>query len=88
MRFIWLLVFLLLAAGVYIYLDPELKSQLLNRTSSLGQSSTTTAYKWRNERGEWQITDTLPPEGVEYDRLEHRSDENILPVPPQLTPKK
>ena len=88
MRFIWLLVFLLFAAGVYIYLNPELKSQLLNQTSSLGKSSTVQAYKWRNTRGEWQITDTLPPEGVTYELLEHRSDENILPVPPQLTPKK
>ena len=88
MRFIWLLVFLLFAAGVYIYLDPELKSQLLNRTSALGQSGTVQAYKWRNERGEWQITDSLPPEGVVYERLEHRSDENVLPVPPQLTEKK
>jgi hypothetical protein len=88
MRFVWLLIFLLFAAGVYIYLNPELKSQLLNQTSGLGKSSTVQAYKWRNTRGEWQITDTLPPEGVTYELLEHRSDENILPVPPQLTPKK
>jgi len=88
MRFAWLLVFLLFAAGVYIYLNPELKSQLLNQTSSLGKSSTVQAYKWRNPRGEWQITDIPPPEGVAYELLEHRSDENILPVPPQLTPKK
>ena len=88
MRFAWLLVFLLFAAGVYIYLNPELKSQLLNQTSSLGKSSTVQAYKWRNARGEWQITDTLPPEGVAYELLEHHSDENVLPVPPQLTPKK
>jgi len=86
MRFIWLLLCLVLAAGVYVYLNPELKSQLLSRTSELGKSRTVHAYKWRNEQGEWQITDTLPPEGVAYERLEHRSDENILPVPPQLTP--
>jgi len=88
MRFFWLLLVLLLAAGIYIYLDPELKSQLLNRASGLSQSGTVQAYKWRNPRGEWQITDTPPPEGVAYELLEHHSDENILPVPPQLTPKK
>lgn len=88
MRFFWLLLVLLLAAGIYIYLDPGLKSRLLSRTSDLGQSSTVQAYKWRNARGEWQISDTLPPEGVEYELLEHHSDENVLPVPPQLTPKK
>jgi hypothetical protein len=88
MRFVWLLIFLLLAAGVYVYLDPELKSQLLNQTPLPGQPRTVQAYKWQNARGEWQITDTLPPEGIEYERLEHRTDENVLPVPPQLTPKK
>jgi hypothetical protein len=88
MRFVWLLLVLLLAAGIYIYLDPGLKSQLLNRTSGLGQSSTVQAYKWRNARGEWQITDKAPPDGVAYELLEHRSDENILPVPPSLPPRK
>ena len=88
MRFAWLLVLLLFAASVYLYLDPDLKAQLLNRASALGQSGTVTAYQWRNARGEWQITDTPPPEGIEYKRLEHRSDENILPVPPPLPPKK
>jgi hypothetical protein len=88
MRFVWLLIFLLVAAGAYFYLNPELKSQLLNQTSGLGKSSIVQAYKWRNERGEWQITDTPPPGDVAYELLEHRSDENILPVPPALAPGK
>lgn len=88
MRFAWLLVFLLFAAGVYLYLHPELQSRLLNQTSGLGKPGTVQAYKWRNEQGEWQLTDTLPPKGVDYERLEHRSDENILPVPPSLTRQK
>ena len=88
MRFIWLLVFLLFAAGVYIYQNPELKSQLLHNTPNLVTPETVRAYKWRNAAGEWQITDSLPPEGVEYERLEHRSDENVLPRPPQLKPGK
>ena len=41
-------------------------------------------YKWRNAKGEWQITDQLPPEGIEYERLEYREDENVIPLPPQL----
>jgi hypothetical protein len=45
---------------------------------------TVTVYKWRNARGEWQITDQLPPEGIEYERLDYREDENVLPLPPQL----
>jgi hypothetical protein len=87
MRFIWLLIFLLLAAGVYLYLNPEMKSQLLNSTSDLGKPATVHAYQWRNAQGEWQITDTLPPAGVEYEHLQHRADENVLPHPPRLNPK-
>ena len=87
MRFTWLLILLLLAAGVYLYLNPALKSQLLNSASDLGKPATVDAYKWRNAQGEWQITDTPPPEGVQYEHLEHRADENVLPRPPQLIPK-
>ena len=87
MRFLWLLVFLLCAAGITVYLNPALKSQLLNNVPQLGTADTVRAYKWRNIQGEWQITDHLPPAGIEYEMLEHHRDENVLPRPPQLTPK-
>ena len=50
--------------------------------------STSRIYKWRNDKGEWQLSDTLPPAGIAYETLEHRSDENILPRPPQLDKRK
>jgi hypothetical protein len=85
MRLGWLLVALLLAGGVWLYLNPEYRSRLVTSTSSIVTPvSTSRAYKWRNDKGEWQLTDSLPPEGVAYETLEHRSDENVLPLPPQL----
>ena len=85
MRFGWLLIFLLLAGGVYLYLNPEHRSHLVTSTSSIVTPvSTSRVYKWRNDKGEWQLTDSLPPEGIAYEILEHRSDENVLPRPPQL----
>jgi hypothetical protein len=81
----WLLIALLLAGGVYLYLNPEYRSGLVTSISSIVTPvSTSRVYKWRNDRGEWQLTDSLPPEGIAYEILEHRSDENVLPRPPQL----
>ena len=85
MRFGWLLVALLLAGGVYLYLNPEHRSRLVTSTTNVVTPvSTSRVYKWRNDRGEWQLTDRLPPDGIAYEVLEHRSDENVLPRPPQL----
>ncbi|MGD2138249.1 MAG: hypothetical protein PVJ66_09690 [Gammaproteobacteria bacterium] len=85
MRIGWLLLALLLAGGIFLYLNPEYRSRLLSSTSDMvSPVSTSRIYKWRNDRGEWQLTDTSPPEGVTFEILEHRSDENVLPRPPQL----
>jgi len=89
MRFGWLLLVLLLAGGTFLYLNPEYRNRLQNSTSGMVKPvSTSRIYKWRNDKGEWQLTDTLPPEGVAYETLEHRSDENVLPRPPQLDKNK
>ena len=85
MRLGWLLLALLLAGGTFLYLNPEYRSRLATSASGLVTPvSTSRTYKWRNNRGEWQLTDALPPEGISYEVLEHRSDENVLPRPPQL----
>jgi hypothetical protein len=85
MRLGWPLLVLLLAGGTFLYLNPEYRSQLAASTSSIVTPvSTSRVYKWRNTKGEWQLTDNLPSAGTSYETLEHRSDENILPRPPQL----
>ena len=85
MRFGWLLLALLVAGGIFLYLNPDYRSRLLSSTSEMiTPVATSRIYKWRNARGDWQLTDTLPPEGISYEILEHRSDENVLPRPPQL----
>ena len=85
MRFGSLLLVLLLAGGTFLYLNPEYHSRFATSASDLVTPvSTVRVYKWRNEKGEWQLTDKLPPEGVAFETLEHRSDENVLPRPPQL----
>ena len=85
MRLPWLLTALLLAGGAFLYLKPEYRAWLTEAVShDLKPASTSRFYKWRNERGEWQLSDVPPPAGVSYEVLEHRLDENVLPRPPQL----
>ena len=85
MRFGWLLIALLLAGGVSLYLNPDYRSRLFTSTANIVTPvSTSRVYKWRNDKGEWQLSDSLTPEGIAYETLEHRSDENVLPRPPQL----
>jgi hypothetical protein len=89
MRIFWLLGALLLLVFVYIWFNPDYQEQLRQTVKELSSDAgitkkTTHVYKWRNADGEWQITDHLPPDGVEYERLDYREDVNVLPLPPQL----
>jgi len=85
MRLLWTLVILAIGAGLWFYTHPESAAglqDLLPQTFST--LKTDRLYKWRNARGEWQVTDSLPPAGTAYETLDYRGDINVLPVPPRL----
>ena len=88
MRLLLALLMLLVGVGVYLYFNPESATQL---KESLPQpeftKKTDHIFKWRNTQGEWQLTDTPPPAGVEYERSDYHEDLNVLPVPPGINPK-
>mgnify|MGYP001816913403 FL=1 len=85
MRALLFLAALLLAILAWMHFNPDYKPQMRDLSSETGLTKKAVRlYKWRNEKGEWQITDQVPPEGIEYERLEYREDENVLPRPPQL----
>ena len=85
MRLLGLLIVLLVLGAGYLYLQPDAARELRNKLPSAGLSQKPDRlYKWRNPAGAWQITDTPPPPGVDYQRLEYRGDENVLPVPPGI----
>ena len=81
----WLKVLLTLcaiaAAGAgYLYVfDPQLGRQLLDGTALEPAATVTTAFKWRDTKGNWQLTQEPPPEGTSYEVLEARSNDNIVP---------
>ena len=85
MRPAWLLAILVIGAGIWFYTHPDSAAGLKTRLPSAAPSlKSDRLYKWRNTRGEWQVTDTQPPPGIEFETLIYREDLNVLPVPPQL----
>lgn len=86
MRLLWLLLAVVLAAGIWLYFNPEAGRQLGEKLPEpLSTHRTEHLYKWRDEAGEWQYTDTPPDAPVEYEKLDYRDDVNVLPVPPGVT---
>ena len=39
---------------------------------------TTTLYKWKDPDGHWQVQDTPPPAGTDYEKLHYRHDTNVM----------
>lgn len=78
---VWLIVVLLGGGAGYLwYFDRDRAERWLENAPALTGPSVTTAYKWRDASGSWQITDQPPPEGVSYETVRIRSDVNILPA--------
>ena len=83
MRLLVAILVLLGAAGLYLYFYPESGARLLDSLRNPDFiNKTDRIYKWRNDRGEWQLTDSPPPPGIEYEITDYREDVNVLPVPP------
>lgn len=84
----WILVLAVVAgAGVgYLYVfEPQLARQLVAATPLAPlapAANVTTAYKWRDAKGRWQLTEQPPPAGTAYEVLETRRGDNIVPAFP------
>lgn len=76
-----LFIVVLLGAGVvYLwYFDRERADRWLDKAPNIMGPSETTAYKWRDAKGNWQITDQAPAGNIPYETVRVRSDVNIMP---------
>ncbi len=80
----WLKLVLVLGAAAALalayahFVDPQLGRKVLGGTP-LAPSAVTTAYKWRDAQGNWQLTDSPPPQGTPYEVVEAHGDANIIP---------
>jgi len=83
MKIIAFLILVALAAGGYLYLHPEIIRPLLQGTPIEMPPAETTLYKWRDARGEWQVSDIPPTGGIKYEVLHYRGDINVVPALPK-----
>jgi hypothetical protein len=83
--FLQFLLMLGIVAALVFWWSPDLRKQAVDllRTTGL-KSSSFTLYKWQNKQGLWQYTQDPPPQGVPYEKVEARSDVNVLPLPERL----
>jgi hypothetical protein len=89
MKISWVLLALLVIVGLYLVQNPDFKSWFKKQqeeiTSDAGLTKKTAVlYKWKNSPGEWQYTDQPPAEGTDFERLESREADNVIPLPPGL----
>ena len=81
-KYLIILAAILTAVIWYIYHDPELSYKVKKEVKQLipQQEKTTTVYKWRDAKGNWQITDHPPPTGIHFETLEYQSNTNVMPA--------
>jgi hypothetical protein len=80
-RVAFALIALVIGGVVLAYVRPERLVSLLEQVPSGGRAAISIPlYQWKDERGEWQVTDRPPPGGTSFEVKQYGSDTNILPV--------
>lgn len=81
-KILFILAAVLTAVVWYVYHDPRLSREVKEEVKQFipSQEKTTTVYKWRDKKGNWQITDHPPPPGISFETLEYQSNTNVMPA--------
>ena len=79
------IVLLLVVAAVagWFYLEPDARRQWLADTPLAPSAEVTSVYKWRDNQGNWRITDTPPSADIESETLTYHGDTNVMPLVPK-----
>lgn len=66
--------------ALYIYQDKSLQKKLLGKVHQVApELNQSTLYKWKNSKGEWQITDKPPSKGTDFTTISSQDQINIMP---------
>lgn len=69
-------------AALYIYQDEALQTRLLGKVHQIApELNQSTLYKWKNNKGEWQITDKPPSKGITFTTITSQDQVNVMPSP-------
>lgn len=72
----------LVAAWAWWYWWPDTLPEALRRELPMAESSPAhnpVLYKWKDAKGQWQVTDQPPAEGP-YEEIQVDQDTNVLPA--------
>jgi len=75
-------------AALYVYQDEALQTKLLGKVHKIApELNQSTLYKWKNNKGEWQITDKPPSKGVAFTTTTIQDQVNVMPSPEKMKRK-
>lgn len=79
----------LVIVGYLIYQDPQWRAFFERQTQQVlpDAAAQQTLYRWRDQHGQWQLSDKPPSAGIKYETVQIHKDTNIIPAE-QLTGKK
>lgn len=88
-KLISIIIVLLGIAAYFVYQDPELRARFERHTEQLlpEQATHTIMYRWKDAQGQWQVSDSPPPAGTQYETVRYHKDTNLIPAE-RLTGKK
>jgi hypothetical protein len=79
--FLVALILLVAAGAAVIHYYPEKVEPLLGETPLNGfVGISKPVYQWRDEQGQWHVTDTRPAQGIPYEVKQYALDANVLPA--------
>ena len=77
-----LLLFIIVTGSLYIYQDENLQRKLLGTVHQVApELNKSTLYKWKNSKGEWQITDKPPAKSISYTTISTQDQINVMTSP-------
>lgn len=73
----------------FLYAKPEYMDSIESFTDKALPDAVThsRAYRWKDSKGQWQLSDKPPADGIDYEVVEYHKDTNVIPSE-RLTGKK
>ena len=88
-KFLLLSLVVLVIAGYTAYQNPSVRAWFERQTQQVLPASATeqTLYRWRDQHGQWQVSDRPPAAGTKYEIVRYPTNANVIPAE-RLTGKK
>lgn len=77
-----ILIISIAVAAFFLYQDDKMRGELIGSIYQVApELNNSTLYKWKNNKGEWQITDTPPKKGIKFTTISTQDQVNVIASP-------